>query len=79
MMVEARRARGRPRIEPSERRRNNVTMRLRDETKARLERDARDNQRSLSEEIEMRLEMSFDREDTIRRTIEVMRSEDATR
>lgn len=54
-------------------------MRLRDETKARLERDARDNQRSLSEEIEMRLEMSFDREDTIRRTIEVMRSEDATR
>lgn len=73
-MAEPRRI-GRPSLPAAERKRNNVTMRLRDETKARLEADARRNQRSLSEEIEWRLELSLDREDTIKRTIEVMRIE----
>lgn len=53
------RQRGRPTIEPSQRKRNNVTVRVRDKTKERLAAAAAQNGRSLSEEIEARLEESF--------------------
>ena len=55
----AKRGRGRPPKAASDRKRNNVTMRLRDATKGEIERTARENQRSLSEEIEARVENSF--------------------
>src|SRR5215831_8566711 len=51
--------RGRPRKPPQARKRNFVTLRLRDETKAALARAAEVNQRSLSEELEARIEMSL--------------------
>lgn len=51
--------RGRPRKASSQRRRNNVTIRMRDQIKHRLEASAKDNGRSLSEEIEIQLEQSF--------------------
>jgi hypothetical protein len=51
--------RGRPRIARSARKRNFVTMRMRDALKAQLEEAAEINQRSLSEEIENQLEELF--------------------
>src|SRR5690349_5265821 len=54
------RNRGRPPMPAESRKRNNLTMRLRDETRAALEERAAANGRSLSEEIEVRLEQSFD-------------------
>jgi hypothetical protein len=56
---EKKRTRGRPPKPPGERKRNNVTIRMRDELKAALEAAAVQNQRSLSEEIEGRLEQAF--------------------
>ena len=53
------RQRGRPPIEPSQRKRNNVTVRVRDETKGQLTAAATLNGRSLSEEMEARIERSF--------------------
>ncbi len=53
------RKRGRPAKPPSQRKRNNVTTRMRDQLKERLEGEARPSDRSLSEEIEFRLERSF--------------------
>lgn len=47
---------GRPKLPAAERRRNFISMRLRDDTKARLEDSARRNQRSLSEEMEAQLD-----------------------
>lgn len=44
---------------PLERKRNNVTFRARDQLKQELEAAAAKNARSLSEEIEVRLEQSF--------------------
>ena len=58
------RGRGRPPIEPSQRKRNNVTVRVRDDTKGRLTAAAALNGRSLSEEIEARLERSLADEET---------------
>lgn len=55
------RRRGRPPKPGASRRRNNVTIRLRDDTKAALQQAARD-QRSLSEEIETRIERSIEAE-----------------
>lgn len=57
--VAAKRTRGRPKLDPAERKRNNLTLRLRDETKAMLEESARKNQRSLSEEAEAGIEHSL--------------------
>ena len=53
------RKRGRPRKPDSEKRRNNVTIRMRDSLKRRLKEAAVDAGRSLSEEIEFRLEKIF--------------------
>lgn len=58
-MREASKRRGRPPKKASERKRNNVTTRLRDKTKRLLETEAEKAGRSLSEEIEFRLEQSF--------------------
>lgn len=58
MVEKSKRGRGRPPKPASARKRNNVTIRLRDDTKHALERDAATNQRSLSEEIESRIERS---------------------
>ena len=51
--------RGRPRLNPKQRKRNNVTLRLRDELKQKLAERADANGRSLSEEMEYRLEYSM--------------------
>ena len=50
---------GRPPLPLRERKRNNVTTRLRDGLKGDLENAAAEEGRSLSEEIEFRLELSF--------------------
>ena len=65
------RRRGRPPIEPSQRKRNNVTVRVRDETKGQLAAAAVLNGRSLSEEIEARIEESFLSETAMRKRLEV--------
>ncbi|MEQ9642504.1 MAG: hypothetical protein RIM84_20925 [Alphaproteobacteria bacterium] len=64
MPKEKPRGRGRPPLNPAERRRNNVTIRMRDALKDQLQADANANGRSLSEEIEVRLEASFGADDT---------------
>ena len=53
------RKRGRPAIKPSERKRNNVTIRVRDALKSELQSAAAEFGRSLSEEMETRLERSL--------------------
>jgi hypothetical protein len=63
--------RGRPPKPPAARKRNNLTIRVRDRLKADLEAQAADNQRSLSEEAENRLERSFDRQDLLAETLEL--------
>jgi Arc-like DNA binding domain len=61
--VSSRRARGRPRVPDEARKRNNVTIRMRDELRSKIEQNATAQQRSISEEIETRLERSFAEED----------------
>ncbi|MDA1101827.1 MAG: hypothetical protein O2967_22950 [Proteobacteria bacterium] len=51
--------RGRPPLSPEKRKRNNVTLRLRDGLKKQLEEQAATMGRSLSEEIEFQLERTF--------------------
>jgi hypothetical protein len=53
------RSRGRPRVPDKARKRNNVTIRMRDELKSKVEQNAAAHQRSISEEIETRLVSSF--------------------
>ena len=53
------RPRGRPRVSDKARKRNNVTIRMRDELKSKVEQSAAAQQRSISEEIETRLVQSF--------------------
>ena len=56
MPATTKKKRGRPRKPDSEKRRNNVTIRMKDDLKRRLEEDAYSQGRSLSEEIEFSLE-----------------------
>ncbi len=58
------RKRGRPALKPAQRKRSNVTIRFRDETKTNLQRAASAAGRSLSEEIEARVEQwrEYDRQ-----------------
>lgn len=58
---------GRPSKPAGERKRNNLTLRIRDKLRSDLARSADHHQRSLSEEAEARLEHSFDREDLFER------------
>lgn len=51
--------RGRPPLDPGRRKRNNVTIRLRDELKSAVQEAGSEEGRSLSEEIEYRLERSI--------------------
>jgi hypothetical protein len=61
--------RGRPpKFAPSERTRGPLTIRLRDQARQELEATAAAAGRSLSEEIEYRLELSFSRRDYLRET-----------
>ena len=53
------RPRGRPPVPDQTRKRNNVTIRMRDELKAKVEQSAAGQRRSISEEIAWRLERSF--------------------
>lgn len=63
-MVEAKKkGRGRPPKPAQQRKRNNVTIRMRDALKSSIEHAASAHQRSLSEEIEARLERSLAEED----------------
>ena len=55
-MDKEKRSRGRPRVAETARKRNNITIRMRDALRATLEEAAVANQRSVSEEIERRLE-----------------------
>jgi hypothetical protein len=57
------RPRGRPRKSPAELLRRGFQVRMRDQTRARIVEAARQNGRSLSEEIEYRLELSFQQQD----------------
>jgi hypothetical protein len=59
MSAQPKRGRGRPLKPAAARKRNNLTIRVRDALKANLESRAQENQRSLSEEAEFRLEGSF--------------------
>ncbi len=59
MPATTKKKRGRPRKPESEKRRNNVTIRMRDDVKRRIEEAADSQGRSLSEEIEFRLERTF--------------------
>ena len=58
-----RRQRGRPPLKKGEAKRSSFNTRLRDRVKERLEAEAANAGRSLSEEIEFRLERSFAEED----------------
>lgn len=57
--------RGRPAKPVAERRRNNLTIRMRDVLRKGLSKSAVNNQRSLSEEAETRLEQSFLKDPTV--------------
>lgn len=57
--MEKKRRRGRPRKQAALRKRNNLTFRTRDGLREQLEKTAKENGRSISEEIEHRLQMSF--------------------
>ena len=59
MPLKTKKKRGRPRKSDSEKRRNNVTIRMRDDLKRRIEESANSHGRSLSEEIEFSLERRF--------------------
>ena len=65
--MEKKRKRGRPPKPVSALRRNNVTIRFRDQTKQMLQESAAKNGRSLSEEIEARIERSSADDDYFRR------------
>lgn len=54
-----RRPRGRPQVPDEAKKRNNVTIRMRDELKSKIQQAAAEHGRSISEEIERRLEHSF--------------------
>ena len=64
--TESTRRRGRPPLPPGEAKRSSFSTRLRPELKTKLEQAAADEGRSLSEEIEFRLERSFLTEDHLR-------------
>lgn len=66
--------RGRPSVPDEIRKRNNVTIRMRDALKAKLERGAEKNERSLSEEIAFRLDRSFEQDElaTLREQIQAL-------
>lgn len=65
MPAATKRKRGRPRKPDGEKRRNNVTIRMRDDVKRRMEEGAYSEGRSLSEEVEARIEGSLSREDDL--------------
>lgn len=62
---------GRPRKPLGERKRTHITLRVRDATREALGRAALENQRSLSEEAEFRIERSFAREDLLADAMEL--------
>lgn len=64
-MTEPARRRGRPPKPAVERKRANITLRVRDHLRERLAEQAAAHQRSISEEAEARLERSFDRQDLL--------------
>jgi hypothetical protein len=71
MAKEAKRSRGRP-PKPSEARKRNVlTIRVRDRLKADLEAAAAENQRSLSEEAEFRLEWALRTDKLLSQALEI--------
>lgn len=62
--------RGRPPKEPSDRRRKLVSVRFRDKTRDQLEELAKESGRPLSQEIESRIEQSFQREELLADVLE---------
>lgn len=58
-MVARKKPRGRPPKAAADRKRNNLTLRIRDAMRRQLQREAEKNRRSLSEEAEARIERSF--------------------
>lgn len=65
---------GRTPLPESERKRNNLTFRLRDGLRTDLVAEASANGRSLSEEVEFRLELSFRDDNIVERLRAIMRS-----
>lgn len=72
MTVTDKRPRGRPRQPENVRRRASVTLRIRDQTRAALEKHAAANVRSLSEEAETRLDQSLN-DDAIMKELRLIR------
>jgi len=68
---ESKSKRGRPPLKAGAAKRASFNTRLREAVKERLEKEASDAGRSLSEEIEFRLERSFERERTLQELLEV--------
>ena len=60
MAASTSRPRGRPRVSDETRKKNNVTIRMRDDLKTKVEQSAAGQRRSISEEIAARLDRSFD-------------------
>ncbi len=59
MTTKTSKRRGRPALDPSDRKSRNLTFRSRGDLRARLDQAASQSERSISEEIEYRLERSF--------------------
>ena len=68
--MDASRRRGRPGQPIEQRKRNTLAFRVRDQMKAKLEVAADKSERSVSEEIEYRLMMSFDDEALVQALLE---------
>lgn len=64
--------RGRPPLKAAERRRHVLSIRLRDENRKKLEELAALSERSVSEEVEVRLERSFQSQSLRREVLEMM-------
>src|SRR5215475_8042106 len=62
--------RGRPSAPDAIRRRRMIGLRIREETRAILERDAARSGRSLSQEVEHRIEQTYERRELLREVLE---------
>ena len=72
--MEKKQKRGGQRKPAALRKRNNLTFRARDQLRGQLEKAARINERSISEEIEIRLILSFHDEDIVKRLFDAIRA-----
>jgi len=72
--MEKKQKRGGQRKPAALRKRKSLTFRVRDQLRRQLEKAAKVNQRSISEEVELRLIMSFHDEDIVKRLFDAIRA-----